>query len=166
MAGITQVQRPFGGNKARGKIVKFKHKSTRNSLAIVHTHTHTHTHTPMRPTKNADLIGHIEFLPWRQLYGCSVTRLWNEHYSLGLFVLPIVILIHLFTSVISAYVAFTFLMSFDHTIFGSRQFCINTSFVVLIGFCQSDEYLPKVKLSIILHPRAAALEGQEPQQEH
>ena len=114
--------------------------------------------------KSADLIGHIKFLPWRQLNGCSVTRLWNEHYSLGLFVLLIVTLIHLFTS--DAYIAFTFLMSFDHTIFGSRQFCINTSSVVLIGFCQSDEYLPKVKLSIILRPRAAALEGQEPQQEH
>ena len=103
----------------------------------------------MRPKKSADLIGHIKFLLWRQLYGCSVTRLWNEHYSLGLFVLPIVTLIHLiFTS--DAYIAFTFLM-FDHTIFGSRQFRINTSSVVLIGFCQSDEYLPRVKLSITLH---------------
>ena len=30
------------------------------------------------------------------------------------------------------------------------SFCINTSSVVLIGFCQSDEYLPRVKPSIIL----------------
>ena len=41
-------------------------------------------------------------------------------------------------------------MLFDHTIFGNREFCISTSSVVLIGFGQSDEYLPRVKLSIIL----------------
>ena len=28
----------------------------------------------MRSTKSADLIGHIKFLPWGQLDGCSVTR--------------------------------------------------------------------------------------------
>ena len=28
----------------------------------------------MRSTKNMDLIGHIKFLLWRQLDGCSVTR--------------------------------------------------------------------------------------------
>ena len=28
----------------------------------------------MRSTKNVDLIGHIKFLLWRQLDGCSVTR--------------------------------------------------------------------------------------------
>ena len=28
----------------------------------------------MQPTKSADLIGHIKFLPWQQLYSCSVTR--------------------------------------------------------------------------------------------
>ena len=49
--------------------------------------------------------------------------------------------IHLFTSI---YVAFTFHMLFDHTIFGNREFCTNMSSVVLIGFCQSDEYLPKL----------------------
>ena len=31
------------------------------------------------------------------------------------------------------------------------SFCINTSSAVLIDLCQSDEYLPRVKLSIILH---------------
>ena len=35
--------------------------------------------------------------------------MWNEHYSLGLFVLFIVTLIHLSISIISTYVAFTFL---------------------------------------------------------
>ena len=56
----------------------------------------------------------------------------------------------LFTYFISTYVVFTFLscLIIPYLV---TEFCINTSSVVLIGFCQSDEYLPRVKLSIILH---------------
>ena len=39
----------------------------------------------------------------------------------------------------------------DHTILVAYSFCVNTSSVVLTGFCQSIEYLPRVKSSIILH---------------
>ena len=30
--------------------------------------------THMRAIKSTDLIGHIKFLPWRQLEGCNMTR--------------------------------------------------------------------------------------------
>ena len=30
--------------------------------------------THMRAMKSTDLIGHIKFLPWRQLEGCNMTR--------------------------------------------------------------------------------------------
>ena len=32
----------------------------------------------MRSTKSADLIGHIKFLPWGQLNGCSMTRPFSK----------------------------------------------------------------------------------------
>ena len=56
--------------------------------------------------------------------------------------LPIITPIHLFTSIISTYVASKLF---------TDSFCINMSSVVFIGFCQSDECLPRVQLSIILH---------------
>ena len=59
--------------------------------------------------------------------------------------------IHLFTTIISIYVASTFPSGLIMPYLVTDRFCINTSSVVLIGFCQSDEYLPRIQLSIILH---------------
>ena len=64
--------------------------------------------------------------------------------------LPIITPIHLFTTIISIYVASTFPSGLIILYLVTHRFCINTSSVVLIVFCQSDEYLPRVQLSIIL----------------
>ena len=67
---------------------------------------------------------------------CQGYELWNEHFTLGLFMFLIIIPIHLFISPFTLHLCFPNCLIIPHLV--ADSFCINMSSVVLIVFCQSE----------------------------
>ena len=67
----TSFTRPFlAGRRARAGHETSKDDARARSRSI----SRPHASCALLSTKSVDLIGHITFLPWGQLDGCSVTR--------------------------------------------------------------------------------------------